>query len=520
VDWLTMIFLVHCTGGVESPLLFYFIFHLIIASILLSPQACYIFATAAALAVGALAVLEYLELLPHTSLGLLPASAYQDLAYIGGILFFFTTSLFIAVYLATSVTINLRHKDEQLLRLQQSLENAYQRLQTLYQVTTAVSSTLDLDEVLNRIAREATEAMQVKACTIRLLDESGQVVEIIASHGLSTQFLTKGPIDIDRSVITFQTLSGQMAIVSDISQDDRLQYAAEVQAEGINSLLCVPLQIRGKSEGVICVYSSSLDRFSRSDADFLSALGNAGATAIENARAYQALEAADKARSDFVRMVTHELRSPLSAVQSMLRLLEQDYVGPLVPKQRDLIERSQRRISFLLAMVGDLLELAAGKMEALTAKRKEVNLRDIVVKVVELMKSSAEEKGLSYEVEIPEEPLSLIGIEDGLERVIINLVSNAVKYTPPDGSVAIKAWRESDQIKLEVSDTGIGIPTEAVSRIFTEFYRAKNAKAMDVEGTGLGLVIAKDVVEQHGGQISVQSTVGEGSKFRITLPRS
>ena len=100
------------------------------------------------------------------------------------------------------------------------------------------------------------------------------------------------------------------------------------------------------------------------------------------------------------------------------------------------------------------------------------------------------------------------------------MVSNAVKYTPPDGSVAIKAWRERDQIRLEVSDTGIGIPTEAVSRIFTEFYRAKNAKAMDVEGTGLGLVIAKDVVEQHGGQISVQSTVGEGSTFRITLPRA
>jgi signal transduction histidine kinase len=101
----------------------------------------------------------------------------------------------------------------------------------------------------------------------------------------------------------------------------------------------------------------------------------------------------------------------------------------------------------------------------------------------------------------------------------MNLVSNAVKYTPTGGSVMVRAWSEDDQIKAEVSDTGIGIPQEALSRIFEEFYRAKNAKAMEMEGTGLGLAIAKDVVEQHGGQISVESVVGEGSTFYVTLPK-
>jgi signal transduction histidine kinase len=101
----------------------------------------------------------------------------------------------------------------------------------------------------------------------------------------------------------------------------------------------------------------------------------------------------------------------------------------------------------------------------------------------------------------------------------MNLVSNAVKYTPADGSVAVKAWSEDDQIKVEISDTGIGIPKEALPRIFDEFYRAKNAKAMEMEGTGLGLAIAKDVVEQHGGRISLESVVGEGSTFYVTLPK-
>jgi len=252
---------------VESSLLFYFIFHIVIASILLSRRACYFFATLAALAVGALALFEYRGLIPHVSLGFISVPLYQNGLYITSVLVFFTTCLYIAVYLATSVTINLRQKDEELLRLQQGLLDAYQRIQTLYDVTTTVSSTLDLEEVLNLIARIATETMQVRACTIRLLDESGQTVDTVAAYGLSEQYLTKGPIDIQKSRHIYQTLSsGRPTIVSDTSQDDRLQYPTEAKAEGINSMLCVPLLIKGKAVGVICIYSTELDDFSDSDA--------------------------------------------------------------------------------------------------------------------------------------------------------------------------------------------------------------------------------------------------------------
>ena len=521
LDWLAMISLLHLSGGVESPLLFYIIFHLIIASILLSPQACYLFATLAILAVGALAFLESTSLIPHVSLGFLPDSLYQNGLYIASVLFFFSSSLYISAYLATSVTINLRRKDEELLRLQQRLSGAYQRIQSLYEVAKTVSSTLDLEKVLNLIAQSAAEAMQVKACTIRLMDESGKIVDTIAAHGLSEQFLTKGPIDPQKSLIMYQLLSsGQPAIVSDTSQDERLQYRAEIRAEKINSILYVPLFIRGKAEGVIGVYSVELDHFGESDAEFLSALGSESATAIENARAYQALERADKAKSEFVRMVTHELRSPLSAVQSMLTLLKHDYVGPLTAQQQDIIQRSQRRISSLLALVRDLLELAAGKMERFKGEKKELALNEIILKVIELFQAGAEEKGLEFKVEIAPEPLVLVGIEEGLERVLMNLVSNAIKYTPSGGSVTVRAWNEDGQIKIEIADTGIGIPQEALPRIFDEFYRAQNVKTLRIEGTGLGLSIAKDVIEQHGGHISLKSKVGTGSTFYVTLPQA
>ena len=486
---------------------------------MLSPRACYFFATLAALAVAGLVLLEYSGLIPHVPLGFVGADRYQDGLYIASVLFFFSTSLFIAVYLATSVTINLRRKDEALLDLQQELASAYQRIQTLYDVSRTVTSTLNLEEVLSLVAELAADEMKVKACSVGLLSEDGRSLATISAHGLSDEFLASGPVEIKANTLTRQTLvAGKPAIISNVTADPRLEQAPELEAEGIRSVLCVPLVIRGKAEGLICVYDGAPGRFGERDADFLSALANEGATAVINARAYHALEMADRAKSDFVRMVTHELRSPLAAVQSMLKLMDQGYVGPLSEQQQDLIQRSQRRIQFLLALVRDLLELAAGKMEQIKGEKTEVALGELIRKAAEMMQATVAEKGLDYRVEIRDEPLALVGVEEGLERAFTNLINNAVKYTPPGGSVAVRAWQEDGLIKVEVSDTGIGIPAEALPRLFSEFYRAKNAKAIEMEGTGLGLAIVKDVVEQHGGEITVHSVEGEGSTFSVALP--
>lgn len=520
LDWLAMILLVHFTGGVTSPLLFFFVFHLIVAAALLSRPACYFFATMAVVAVTTLALLEFANIIPHYSIGLVSESVHYSGLYVAAILFQFTTSMYVTVYLATTLTKFLRQRDEQMLRLQQSLSDAYQLIQTLYNVTKTVSSTLDLEEVLDLVAQSAAEAMQVRACSIMLVNRTGTLIDTVASFGLSDQYPDAGRIDSGRTNYVSETLAtGQPTIVRDTSKEDGLLYPEAARADSIASILCVPLLIRNRAEGVICVYSDQPGHFIQRDAEFLAALASAGATAVENARTYEALQSADRVKSDFVRMVTHEFRSPLSAVQSMLRLLDLGIVEPLGEKQRDLVERSQRRISHLLALVNDLLELAAGKMEPLQGEKHRVDLSNIVAKVSEVMQPRAVEKGLRYDVDVETEPLWLAGFEDSLERMIMNLVSNAVKYTPGGGTVTIRAGSEQGEIKLEVTDTGIGIPEEAMSRIFTEFYRAKNAKSTNVEGTGLGLVIVKDVVEQHGGRISVRSRVGQGSTFSISLPQ-
>jgi signal transduction histidine kinase len=438
---------------------------------------------------------------------------------VAAVLLFFAISQYVIVYLVTMLTQGVRRKDEELIQAQQSLSSAYQVIETLYDVTRTASSTLQLEQVLYLIVQSAVEAMQVKAASILLVSESQTLVNIAAAHGLSDDHINKGAMDIRQNRFLSEPLAtGKPAIVPDIALEDKLQYRSEMQSEGLLSVLCVPLFLRGVPQGVVVVYSHTPGVFEESDAEFLAALANAAAGAIDNARAYEALEAADRARSDFVRLLTHELRSPLSAVQSMLGLMEQDIVGPMTEKQKDLVQRSRRRIRHLLAMVADLLELAAGRMSILQATRSAVDVGQLVVLALDDMRGTAEAKGVDYQLDVGGEPLVVSGVKEGLARVFANLVSNAVKYTPQGGTVAASVRRRADEVVVEVADTGIGIPEEALPRIFTEFYRAKNARAATAEGTGLGLVIAKDVVEQHGGQITIQSKVGEGSVFTVSLP--
>jgi signal transduction histidine kinase len=197
------------------------------------------------------------------------------------------------------------------------------------------------------------------------------------------------------------------------------------------------------------------------------------------------------------------------------------YVGAMPDAQRDVVERALRRADFLQALINDLLDLASGKVEvAATAERALVSLSDAVERVVRRFEIPAREKQiqLEWQCECGDGPITIAATNDDVDRVLNNLVSNAVKYTPSGGRVSVHLHRVHDEAYLEVSDTGIGIPEESMPHLFEEFYRAPNAKAREKDGTGLGLAIAKDLVARYGGRMAVQSKVGEGTTFSVTWP--
>ncbi|MBS1253861.1 MAG: Alkaline phosphatase synthesis sensor protein PhoR [Anaerolineales bacterium] len=502
VDWAAMALLIHFSGGIESPAILYFLFHITIASLLLPHDRGYLYVALAPILVGGVALLEYSGVLRHVPV--FTPARYADPLYVAGILFFFVSASYVMVYFSMTISRRLRRRENELAALYESVQ--------------ATTSTLDLTEVLNRLAEATTQALGCKGAAIRLLDKTGSHLAVAGSYGLSEDYLDKDPIDVARAPIDQEVLSGKTVLVPDTSCETRLRYPDKVASEGIHCILIAPLVGKRGPIGVLRAYGIRDHCFLEDDVDFLSAIAAQGAVAIENAQAYQMLEYLDRSKSEFVRIVTHELRSPVQVAGSLLNVLSRGYVGELNAEQADLVGRAQRRIKFLQALIDDLLDLAAGKAEVMaTAERGLVSLTDVFEEVRARYESPAQDKGIALQALYPDEPLKVWGDRSELDRMMTNLVSNAVKYTR-EGEVRLELERTNGSARVVIADTGIGIPEDALPRLFEEFFRAKNAKDLQETGTGLGLSIVKDLVKRYDGEIQVDSVEGEGTTFTLMLP--
>jgi signal transduction histidine kinase len=502
IDWIATALLIHCSGGIESPAILVFLFHITIAALLLPHDRGFLYVTLAPILVGGVAFLEYRGVLPHVYV--FEPTRYDDALYIASVLFFLTSGSYVMAYFSMYISRRLRTREDELAGLYQSVQ--------------AATSTLDLPQVLNRLAEATTKALRCKGAAIRLLDRTGSCLTVAGSYGLSDAYLDKAPIEVARAPIDQEALSGKTVLVPETTGDPRLRYPAKVAAEGIYAILSAPLIGKRGPVGVLRAYGGTAYRFTENDAAFLSAIAAQGVVAIENAQAFQLLENLDAQKSQFVRIVTHELRSPVQVTTSLLNVLGRGYVGDLNTKQADLVDRAHKRLKFLQTLIDDLLDLAAGKADVLaTAERGLVPLHEVLQEVQARYETAAQDKGLALQFECTGEKLNVWGDKAELDRIVNNLVSNAVKYTQ-QGEVRVLAKQADGFVRVVVADTGIGIPQDALPSLFEEFFRAKNAKQLQESGTGLGLSIVKDLVERYDGQIKVDSVEGEGTTFTLTLP--
>jgi len=226
----------------------------------------------------------------------------------------------------------------------------------------------------------------------------------------------------------------------------------------------------------------------------------------------------DKARSQFIRLVTHELRAPVAAIQSYLRLILDGYVPP--EKQREIIEKSERRALEQLALISDLLDLARLQERRDQDKAVPVSVADVLQSVADLMQARAEDKDLLFSVEVEPDLPPVRANPEHIKQLWTNLISNAIKYTEPGGIVVVTLSQNAKYVVGVVRDTGIGLSPEQLTHLFEEFYRTEEAKALERQGTGLGLSIVKRIVESYGGRIWVESEKGRGSRFSFALPKT
>ncbi len=231
------------------------------------------------------------------------------------------------------------------------------------------------------------------------------------------------------------------------------------------------------------------------------------------------LQALDEMKSDFMRRIEHGSRSHLSVVKSCLSLVLGEHYSELNDQQRDLIEMAERRSSTMLELLDDFLLLSYRRSAIGAYNMEHVHLAGLIENIVSDIQPQAKKKNVEIDIQIPPDFPRVWADLAGLNEIFSNLLNNAVKYTGENGAICLSAKQRGDFFEISVADTGIGIASEDYSKIFDEFYRSPNAKSYKIEGTGLGLAIVKEIVEGHDGCIEVQSELGKGCTFTISLPK-
>ncbi len=226
----------------------------------------------------------------------------------------------------------------------------------------------------------------------------------------------------------------------------------------------------------------------------------------------------EKMKSDFVRLVSHELKAPIGAIEGYLNLIIDGLTANNPEKEKEIIKRSRDKAESLLELINDLLDLSRTERKTTSKVMAPVDLPEILKETVNFYQNEAKAKAITLHMAVSRQLPKILGSAEDLARLFANLVSNAIKYTPENGSVNVCAEKRNSHLATSVQDTGIGMTQEDLAKIFDEFYRAKNAISKKISGTGLGLSIAKKIAEEHKGYIEVESELNKGSNFRVVLP--
>ncbi|MCU0538959.1 MAG: GAF domain-containing sensor histidine kinase, partial [Desulfobacterales bacterium] len=392
------------------------------------------------------------------------------------------------------------------------------KLQTLFSILETIGSTHPLEQVLATAAAEAARVMEVKGISVKLLSDDGKFLRYAASFGLPERILRAEGVEVARSPLNRRIIEGEPFVTGRLSEREMFQFGEALSEAEIRSVLFLPLNLEGRVIGILGAYCAKPDRFGEEEVAFFRLTATIVAIALENARAYGALKQLSDERTWFMMKVAHNLRAPLAGMVSILDVVRGGYLGAVNEDQAEYLRRLDRRARTMLSMINELLILSRNREHRREEAGGTSRPDDLARRIQRTFQDRAAEKRLAFRVELPEELPPIRGPLETVEQILENLVSNAIKYTPEEGSVALRFSKANGTVRIEVSDTGIGISRADRSRLFTEFFRAENAKAMEVVGTGLGLAIVKENIDRLGGRIVVESEEGAGTLFVVHLP--
>jgi signal transduction histidine kinase len=394
-------------------------------------------------------------------------------------------------------------------RLDPSLLDAIQpeHLRHLLTISILLNSTLDLKQLLDLVIDAATELTDSESASILLLEPMTGKLKFAAVSGISL------PADLvvprEGSVAGWIVEHGQPLVLDDVRADERHYQGVDLITHFVTrSLLGVPLTTRGRVIGVLEAINKQGERaYTPQDIVTLRALATQAAVAIDNARLFQ--------QSDLVAEIMHELQTPLMSLTNAMAALGRPELQP--GQQAEILRLAYQELQRLTEMTREMLDFARLESGRVAFARERVELVQLTTDVLAMLRPLADAHHVSFDLDLPVQPFYFVGDASRFKQLLLNLVSNGVKYNRPGGRVTVQLTQADEQLILAVSDNGPGIPAEAQERLFERFYRLPDREGF-TDGYGLGLAIVKRIVEEYGGQIQVDSQLDLGTTFRCLVP--
>lgn len=378
----------------------------------------------------------------------------------------------------------------------------------LVEIAFDLALTLDMEVLLRKVISLAVELTAAEESSLLLYDEQKRELFFQTSTHPHLQSAMRGMVIPQESLAGWVASNRQSLNVPDVQNDLRHHKWMEknIQFRTVSALL-VPMIARNKLVGVLQVVNKREGIFTQQDQEVMVILAGQAAIAIENTHLFH--------QSDMIAELVHELRTPLSSICTITYMLRR----PNLPEEQrlSLIRTIETEALRLNEMAGSFLNLARLESGRSEFRYSLFSAQELLNECSALITPQANQKGLEVTVNTGQESLVMQADRDQIKQVLLNLLNNAVKYNRENGKITLSAREESERIFFKVEDSGIGIPPEAITRLFSKFYRVQ-AEGRSISGTGLGLSICKKIVESHGGEITVASQPDKGSTFTFWIP--
>jgi signal transduction histidine kinase len=528
VDGLFVTFLVAVTSGSQSALTIFYLWPIVTASLLLGARASYLLTGACSIMYLALALVQNRGWAPPDLLFNYGVSATSG---IGAALIRIMGLLLIAL-LAGMLSSTLVQQNEQLIEGRSALQEevrllkaANRRLTVLDEMSQGLRRIQELDLLLPRSLIRMASFTGADAGFLLVFGKGSPEGRIAARHNIDEAACRA----LLSALLPTRVTDIQELSAAPPGAEDRLDRAAPpLERSGYYECLVAPLAVADELLGTLYLLTVPRHVFRKADTALLGSLTHQLSIAIKNVLFTQELREAneellhvDQLKSDFLATMSHELRTPLTAIIGYTDMLISGLMGDVQDKQKDLLRNILNSSESLLNLINDILDITkieAGKLEL---NLEPVELRSVLISVLPLVKPRAREKQIQLSTFLPTDLPPIMADAPKLGQIMLNLLTNAIKYTHEKGSIVVEARPfPPNLVEVRVVDTGIGIAQENLGRIFDRFTQIDSSAARRQGGTGLGLSITKDLIELHGGTVRVQSQLGKGTSFIFTIPQA